>query len=123
VFVGYGFIGFLFFAFWIWALFDCIATDSTLVRNLPKLVWILLIVFLFAIGGVAWVLLGRPQRAASRSRGTSAPRMRRPSSSEDHPRYDPPPPVSDRRSAELDEQIARWERERDQQHGQDPGSP
>ena len=122
MFLGYGFVGFLFFAFWIWALFDCISTDSTVVRNLPKLVWLLLIIFLFAVGGFAWLMLGRPQRAASRPRGTSSPRVRRPTTSEDHPQNNPPPSVSDRRSAELDEQIARWERERDQQPGQDPGS-
>jgi len=62
---------------WLFALFDVITTDSSLCRNLPKLLWVLLVVVLFDIGAVAWLLLGRPQRAGAQL-GTTQPRRARP---------------------------------------------
>lgn len=54
----------------VYCLVDCIQTDSVLVRNLPKGAWILLIVVLPLVGGIAWLVAGRPERAA---RASSAP--------------------------------------------------
>jgi len=45
------------------ALFDCITTESVLVRNLPKLGWIAIILILSGIGGVLWFIAGRPTPA------------------------------------------------------------
>jgi Phospholipase_D-nuclease N-terminal len=45
------------------ALFDCITTESILVRNLPKLGWIGVILILSGIGGVLWFIAGRPTPA------------------------------------------------------------
>ena len=45
------------------ALFDCITTESLLVRNLPKLAWIGVILILSGIGGVLWFIAGRPTPA------------------------------------------------------------
>jgi hypothetical protein len=45
------------------ALFDCITTESVLVRNLPKLAWIGVILILSGIGGVLWFIAGRPTPA------------------------------------------------------------
>ncbi len=45
------------------ALFDCITTESVLVRNLPKLGWIGVILILSGIGGVLWFIAGRPTPA------------------------------------------------------------
>jgi hypothetical protein len=106
--------GFLFVAlllFWIWALLDCIATDSAMCRNLPKVVWIILIIILSSIGALVWLLLGRPERASWRPGSSDYSAPRRPVGLEDSPRYSPSPSVTDRRSAELDDQLARWERE------------
>lgn len=97
--------------FWIWALLDCIATDSAMCRNLPKLVWILLVLFLGPIGALVWLLLGRPEKASWRPGSTDYSAPRRPIALEDSPRYSSTPIVTDRRSAELDEQLAQWERE------------
>src|SRR3954449_6578971 len=55
-----GLFGFLVLAFWIYCLFDVITAESTLVRNLPKGFWVILVIILFDIGGIAWLLLGRP---------------------------------------------------------------
>jgi hypothetical protein len=45
------------------ALFDCITTQSVLVRNLPKLGWIGVILILSGIGGALWFIAGRPTPA------------------------------------------------------------
>jgi hypothetical protein len=99
------------FLFWLWALLDCIATDSALCRNLPKVVWIILVLILADIGAFAWLLLGRPERSSWRPGSTDYSKPRRPIGLEDSPRYSATPSVTDRRSAELDEELAKWERE------------
>ena len=48
----------------VYCLIDCIQTDSVLVRNLPKTAWVLLIVLLPLVGGIAWLVAGRPERGA-----------------------------------------------------------
>lgn len=50
--------------FWIWAVLDVIATDSLVIRNMQKGTWIFLVVFLPTVGALAWLLLGRPERAS-----------------------------------------------------------
>jgi len=45
----------------IYAVVDCIQTEKSEVRNLPKMVWILLILLFWIIGPIAWLLAGRPK--------------------------------------------------------------
>jgi hypothetical protein len=52
----------------VYALVDCIQTDDASVRGLPKIGWIVLIVFIAIIGPVAWLIAGRA-RGASSGRG------------------------------------------------------
>jgi hypothetical protein len=99
------------FLFWIWALLDCIATDSSLMRNLPKPMWVVIVIFLPDIGSLAWVLLGRPEKAAWRPGSVDYSAPRRPIGPEDAPRYSATPNITDRRSEELDAELERWERE------------
>jgi hypothetical protein len=54
----------------IYCLIDCITTDSVLVRNLNKSLWVMLIIFLPVIGSVAWLVAGRPTRE---QRGRAVP--------------------------------------------------
>ena len=99
-------------AFWIWALFDCISTDSALCRNLPKGFWVIIILLLPTIGALAWLLLGRPERAGWRPGSTDYSAPRRPVGIEDSPRYlEVAGDVSDRRSEELDRRLEEWERQ------------
>jgi hypothetical protein len=56
-----GLVAFVVFGLWLYALYDVITTEESLVRNLPKGVWLLLVLVLFDIGALAWLLLGRPQ--------------------------------------------------------------
>jgi len=67
----------------VYCLIDCIQTESALVRSLPKPLWLVLIVLLPLVGGIAWLVAGRPERTTtaatgrgpwppSRARGASA---------------------------------------------------
>jgi hypothetical protein len=118
-----GFASFAVLLFWIWALLDCIATDSAMCRNLPKLLWIVLVVILPVIGAVAWLLLGRPEKAHWRPGSTDYSSSRGPVAVEDAPRYSSTPIITDRRSRELDAELERWEQEqrrRGESGGRDP---
>jgi Phospholipase_D-nuclease N-terminal len=63
VFVGGGLIALLVLALWVYCIFDVIATSEALMRNLPKVLWLVIVIFLPTIGSLAWLLLGRPERA------------------------------------------------------------
>ena len=103
---GGGLFGLVVLAFWIWAIFDVISTDESLVRNLPKTVWLLLVIFLSTIGALAWLLLGRPEHAGFRP-GDTAPRPRpRALGVEDAPSW-ADEEARRRRYAELDAELDR----------------
>lgn len=97
--------------FWIWALFDCITADSASVRNLPKGIWIFLVVILPDIGSLAWVLWGRPEKRKWRPGAADYSAPRRPLGIEDDPGFNSGPNVTERRSAELDRRLEQWEAE------------
>ncbi|MDQ1454886.1 MAG: hypothetical protein QOH28_506 [Actinomycetota bacterium] len=99
------------FAFWVWAILDVIATDSGLCRNLPKGVWLILVLLLPDIGSLAWLLLGRPEKGSWKPGSTDYSAPRRPIAYEDHPRYSATPEITDRRSQELDRRLDAWEAE------------
>lgn len=58
-----GVIGLITLSLWIFCLIDAITTDEGSVRNLGKVMWIVLIVFLPLVGSIAWLVAGRPQAA------------------------------------------------------------
>ena len=85
---------------WLFALFDVIATDEMLIRNLPnKVVWLFVVIFLFTVGAIAWLMLGRPVGAGftpgstatrpSRSWQQPGTRPRRPRGIEDRDDWQP----------------------------------
>ena len=47
----------LFFVFWIWMLVDCIQNQS--LSSTEKIVWVLVIIFLHALGALIYYLVGR----------------------------------------------------------------
>lgn len=73
VIVPIGLGGIVFFGLWFWAVLDCIATDSILVRNLPKQTWIFIVIFVPTAGALAWLLLGRPEGAGLSVGGSYRP--------------------------------------------------
>jgi hypothetical protein len=48
-------------ALWIFCLIDVITTDESLVRNLSKTWWIVIVLFFSVIGSIIWLVAGRPQ--------------------------------------------------------------
>ena len=89
--LGPGLGGLLFLGFWIYCVFDVIATEEMLVRNLPKTLWLLLVLFVPTVGGLAWLLLGRPVNAGWRPGDTELrPPPQRPRGPEDDPDWRPP---------------------------------
>jgi hypothetical protein len=56
-----GIIGIAFLVLWFYCLYDVITTDEAIVRNLPKVVWFLVVLVLADIGSILWLALGRPQ--------------------------------------------------------------
>jgi hypothetical protein len=104
-----GLVAFVLFLFWVWALFDCISTDSSLCRNLPKGMWLILVLLLPDIGALAWLLLGRPQKAGWRPGSTDYASPRRAIGPEDRPQYSVTPEITERRSKELDSRLDEWE--------------
>ena len=105
--VGFGIVPLLLFALWLYCIFDAIAADPVLVRNLPKGVWIILVIFLPDIGSLAWLALGRPLYASWRP-GDATPRRpppRRPIGVEDTPAFPARPPKPE----EHEERLRAWE--------------
>jgi hypothetical protein len=49
----------------IYAVVDCIQTDESEVRGLPKVGWIVLIVLIWVVGPIAWLIAGRSRTGRS----------------------------------------------------------
>jgi len=47
--------------FWLWSIFDLVFSPTDRVRNLPKLLWSVIVILGLEVGAVAWVLFGRPR--------------------------------------------------------------
>jgi hypothetical protein len=71
-----GTAGLIMFGLWIFCIIDAITTDEAVVRNLPKTVWVLLVIFLFDIGSILWLVAGRPwgSAGATANRRAAGPR-------------------------------------------------
>jgi hypothetical protein len=50
----------------VYCVLNVITTPEDQVRNLPKLLWLAIVILLPLVGGVAWLVAGRPQVAARR---------------------------------------------------------
>jgi hypothetical protein len=84
-----GAAGLVLFALWVFCVIDVITTDEALCRNLPKMMWVGIVVLLFDVGGVLWLVAGRPWPGMSSTadlpyRGNRGPVQR------DYPEYDRP---------------------------------
>jgi Phospholipase_D-nuclease N-terminal len=107
--LGEGLVPVLLLGLWIYCIFDVIATDDVLVRNLPKGLWLLIVIFLPDIGSLAWLLLGRPLYAGWRPGDTTRRTPKRvlgPEDRDDFPTRLPPPP---RPLPSREDELADWE--------------
>jgi hypothetical protein len=104
--------------FWVWAIYDVVTTDASQVRNLPKVMWVVVVIvfppFVLDLGAILWIFLGRPPRLARvENHPHSQRRPRRAPASEPESERDlSQRVVTDRRSAELDRMLEEWERAR-----------
>lgn len=109
-----GILGLVLLALWVWCVFDVIAAEESFVRNMPKVLWLLVVIVVPTVGAVAWLALGRPEGAGLRpgtsgSRGPRAypapgPRLPAPRGPEDSPAF----------MSELEQRadrLRRWEEE------------
>ncbi len=124
--LGGGLLALAALALWVYCILDVIATDESLMRNMPKVFWLIVVIVLPTIGSLAWLLLGRPPNAGyapgdPTTRAISRDRPNRPIGPEDSPDF----------IAELDDKAGRlrkWEedlrrREQDlrrREEGDDP---
>lgn len=69
-------------AVYIWFMVDVVSSPKSAVRNLPKGIWLLIVVFLPIIGGAIWVLFGRTKPIGGGWR-----QRRTPSAPDDDPRF------------------------------------
>lgn len=53
------------FAVWIFCIIDVITTPDSEARNLPKLLWLLIVVLLVDVGSIVWLVAGRNWTAKS----------------------------------------------------------
>ena len=70
-YIGGGLLGIALLALWAYCIFDVISTDEALMRNMPKILWLVVVIILPTVGSVAWLLLGRPEGAGLRPGDTS----------------------------------------------------
>ncbi len=70
-----GVFGLVFVFVWIFCIIDVITTPKEQIRNLPKLVWLFIVVLLPDVGSIAWLIAGRNwNKAAARTAGAAQPR-------------------------------------------------
>ncbi|MBE7187937.1 PLDc N-terminal domain-containing protein [Jatrophihabitans endophyticus] len=78
-----GFAGVVAFAVWIFCIIDVITTPDERIRNLPKLLWLVIVILLVDIGSIAWLIAGRDWNSNPIAAGH--PRTARPPSRPSNP--------------------------------------
>ncbi len=113
----------------IWALVECIQSEESQVRYLPKVAWILVILFGLLVGALAWFFLGRPRTTRPLLRNLGVPRNGRPAAPADgrRPAPDDDPEFLRKigRDSEHEQMLRRWEEDlqRRESELQDPDAP
>ena len=91
---------------WLYCIFDVISTDESVIRNLPKMAWLMIVIFLPDVGSIAWLLLGRPLYAGWRPGDTEYRKPRTVRGPEDGPAWTGRSTMS---NAEADARLKAWE--------------
>ncbi|GAB2483825.1 PLD nuclease N-terminal domain-containing protein [Nocardiopsis aegyptia] len=47
---------------WVYAFFDALTTPAQEARNLPKILWLVVIALFMPVGSILWLFLGRPRQ-------------------------------------------------------------
>jgi len=56
------------FVVWVYTLIDCIRTDESRARGLPKMVWVFVVIALPLVGSVLWFMIGKERFGRPSSR-------------------------------------------------------
>ena len=59
--------GLITFAMWVFSLVDVISSDEGAIRHLPKVWWLMVVLFFPFAGSIAWLVAGRPAGPPRRS--------------------------------------------------------
>ena len=118
-----GLVPVLLLGLWVYCILDVISSDEVLMRNLPKGVWLMIVIFLPDVGSLAWLLLGRPLYAGWRPGDTTRRAPKRVIGPEDRADFSsgsvwppaPPRPVQPRSaeppSTSHEDLLAAWEQD------------
>jgi hypothetical protein len=68
-----GLIGLVSVVLWVYAFFDALTTPAQEARNLPKVLWLVVIALFMPVGSILWLFLGRPRKPASVLGDASSP--------------------------------------------------
>ncbi|MCP3939281.1 MAG: hypothetical protein GY708_28365 [Actinomycetia bacterium] len=113
-------VGLVMFCVWLYAVIDVISTDEVLARNLPKSMWVFIVLFFPGVGAVAWLALGRPLYVGWRPGDTSRRPARPASGTQDpqrwthgRPPHAPAPGPTPEEVAARQRRLDEWEAELD----------
>ena len=59
----------------LYSLFDCARTEQEHVRKLPKWAWLIVVLLFGGLGGVLWLLIGKPKSAGNGGGRNRKPRI------------------------------------------------
>ena len=59
----------------LYSLFDCGRTDQDQVRSIPKWAWLVVILVFEGLGGLAWLIAGRPKSKGGSGKSKRKPRI------------------------------------------------
>jgi len=63
-------------ALWIWAFIDCLTTPEDEVRHLPKVIWVIIVLFFPLLGSIAWLVAGKQRGGVHPARAAAAEQHR-----------------------------------------------
>lgn len=64
-------VGVASFALLVYCLVEVISTSEARIRNLPKIAWVLLVLFFPLVGSIAWLVAGRPESGSRPTPGAT----------------------------------------------------
>ncbi|MBF6330547.1 PLD nuclease N-terminal domain-containing protein [Nocardia transvalensis] len=74
----YAVLGLITLVLWVYCLIDVIMSPESEIRQLPKGLWLLIVILLPTVGAILWLLIGRPTTTRPRPTTTPYPEYDRP---------------------------------------------
>ncbi|MFI5780531.1 PLD nuclease N-terminal domain-containing protein [Nocardia sp. NPDC051570] len=74
----YAAVGLITLVLWVYCLIDVITSPESEIRQLPKGLWLIIVILIPTIGALLWLLIGRPITTTPRSTTRAYPEYDRP---------------------------------------------